>query len=68
MLTVRVAQFLGSCLLQGHNSRQQCLRCNVKTLLQLFETMSQQYCNAVPVLLKQRSLRIVSRNINCPLL
>ena len=68
MLTVRAAQFLGSRLLQGNNSRQQLLRCNVQTVLQLLETMSQQYCNAVPVLLKQWSLRIVSRNINCLLL
>ena len=51
MLTVRAAQFLGSCLLQGDNLQQQFLRCNVGTVLQLFETMSQRYFNAVPVLL-----------------
>ena len=51
MRTVRAAQLLGSCLLQGDNSQQQFLRCNVGTVLQLFETMSQQYRNVVPVLL-----------------
>ena len=40
MLTVRAAQFLGSCLLRGDNSQQQFLRCNVGTVLQLLETMS----------------------------